>query len=72
MLSVSEERDTLLMPSAIDALTHIKRTGVNGTGHRPSDRGLAFGKELLRNYPLDPQGRAPLTYHPIYMILRKP
>lgn len=72
VLSVSEERDTLLMPSAIDALTHIKRTGVNGTGHRPSDRGLAFGKELLRNYPLDPQGRAPLTYHPIYMILRKP
>lgn len=71
VLSLSEERDSLLMPSAMDALTHIKRTGVNGTGHNPADKGLASGKEVLRNYPLDPQGRAPLTYHPIYMILRK-
>lgn len=71
VLSLSEERHTLLMPSAMDALIHIKRTGVNGTGHHPAHRGLASGKEMLRNYPLDSQSRAPLTYHPIYMILRK-
>ncbi|MDE6394317.1 MAG: methyltransferase domain-containing protein, partial [Duncaniella sp.] len=65
-----EEHITDLYDSPLGVLRHLSRTGVNGL--RPSSEGdTAAGLELLRAYPVDTQGHAPLTYHPIYIILRK-
>lgn len=70
LTAACEEHLTDLYDSPIDVLRHLSRTGVNGL--KPSSDGdAAAGLELLRAYPVDAQGRAPLTYHPIYLILRK-
>lgn len=70
LTAACEEHLTDIYDSPLDVLRHLSRTGVNGL--KPSSDGdAAAGLELLRAYPVDAQGRAPLTYHPIYLILRK-
>jgi len=46
-------------------LHHLKATGVNA---RPTTCGV---REIMRRYPKQMDGRAALTYEPIYIILRK-
>lgn len=54
-----------MFPSVIDVFHHIRATGVNA---RPTLRPM---REILASYPLAPDGRASLTYQPIYLVLRK-
>lgn len=49
-------------------LRHIKLTGVNAL----PPQSAADTLRLMRQYPTNPDGRALLTYHPIYLIARKP
>lgn len=61
-----EERITLEFPSPKEAMEHLHRTGVNGM------RGNTVGlRRIYTDYPLDKSGMAPLTYHPIYIIIQK-
>lgn len=65
--SLSEERHTTVFDTPLDVLRHMSRTGVNGL--TPS--ATASACRLMKKYPLDSEGKAPLTYNPIYIILRK-
>ncbi len=67
-IMVHEERLTLTFPSATHALRHISLTGVNAL-HAPLPAGQT--RRILNSYPLTPDGKAELTYHPIYLILKK-
>ena len=67
---ITEERHTSLFGSPLEVLRHMSRTGVNGLSAGDSGD-TAAGCRMLRNYPLDSEGKAPLTYHPIYLVLKK-
>lgn len=69
LVEVIEERCTVVYDTPLDVLRHVSHTGVNGLD--PERNGAGVASRLLRNYPVDADGRAPLTYHPIYLILRK-
>ncbi|MDE6509378.1 MAG: hypothetical protein K2K99_04155, partial [Muribaculaceae bacterium] len=56
---------TRMFATDVDVIRHLRATGVNA---RPANVSLAG---VLPDYPLAADGRAPLTYQPIYMILRK-
>lgn len=60
--------ETMTFDSPSDALRHLKLTGVNALPGRPSP---ARVRRLLNHWPLDKDGKAPLTFRPIYMILSK-
>lgn len=63
---IDEERVTLTFDSPSQALRHLKDTGVDAMRHAaPSVH------RIIGSYPLDDNGHAPLTYHPVYFILRK-
>ncbi len=68
-----EERICLTFPSPLDALRHLRETGVNGL---KSDR--AWNRQCLGKFAQDyrqsfsPQdGQYPLSYHPIWIIAEK-
>lgn len=63
-----EEIRELRFPSPLEALRHVKLTGVNALG---SGNGAASAREVMRLYPTEPDGGATLTYHPIYISLKK-
>ena len=65
-----EEHITRMYDSPLEVLRHISRTGVNGLS-TPRQDGMNGGRALINAYPTDSHGRAPLTYHPIYLILKK-
>ncbi len=65
--SLSEERHTTVFDTPLDVMRHMSRTGVNGL----TTSATASACRLLRKYPIDSEGKAPLTYNPIYIILRK-
>ncbi len=65
---IAEDTLTLTFPSPIDALRHVRLTGVNAL-HTASP--AAVTRALLRDYPTLPSSEAPLTYQPIYIILTK-
>lgn len=65
---LTEETLTLTFPTPIDVLRHVRLTGVNAL-HTGST--AAATRALLRDYPILPTSEAPLTYHPIYIILNK-
>ncbi len=67
-LHISEELRTLTFPTPMEALRHVKLTGVNALGGSHSGRDTL---RVIRNYPLLPTGEAPITYHPIYIIFQK-
>ena len=62
------EEETMLFDSPVDALRHLKLTGVNGLPGLPSP---ARARQLMNHWPLDENGKAPLTFCPVYMILTK-
>lgn len=65
VIAADEERITLNFDSPRDVLAHLKSTGVN------SIRGVATGlAEFIDRYPAI-DGKYPLTYNPIYMIVQK-
>lgn len=53
----------------LEALRHLKLTGVNSLGR--SSRGNVDARELMRRYPMRLDGRYYLTYKPFIMILHK-
>lgn len=67
---VREETMTITFDTPRDVLRHMRLTGVNALGSGPS--AVAAARTLLESYPLAPDGTAPLTYQPIYLLLRKP
>ncbi len=72
ILHLSEEINRLTFPSPLDALRHVSRTGVNALGGHDNSDGTRHALELLREYPLEADGTASLTFHPIYLIIKKP
>lgn len=70
-LELHEERHTTHFGSPLEVLRHMSRTGVNGLTSSGTSNASAAAR-LLKSYPLNREGKAPLTYHPIYIILRKP
>ena len=65
-----EEHVRVLYESPLEVLRHLSRTGVNGL-HAPGDDDSSGARAVISAYPTDSDGSAPLTYHPIYLILRK-
>ena len=65
-----EEHVRALYESPLEVLRHLSRTGVNGL-HAPGDDDSSGARAVISAYPTDSDGSAPLTYHPIYLILRK-
>lgn len=59
---------TKVFDSPIDVLRHIKATGVNAI-HRQANASMT--RSVIARYPTGDDGRASLTYNPIYMILKK-
>lgn len=62
------EKDIMRFDTPADALRHLKLTGVNGVPGAPSP---TRARQLLAHWPSDCDGKAPLTFHPVYMILTK-
>ena len=57
---------TKMFDSPLDVLAHLRATGVNAR------RSSVSVQRIIRDYPVDAaSGRAALTYHPVYLILRK-
>lgn len=56
---------TKIFPAPIDVLRHLRATGVNGR------RSAITAQQLMAAYPLEPDGRAALTYQPVYLLLKK-
>ena len=71
-LYLAEAITRLDFPSALEALRHVSRTGVNALGSDGGSDGTRHAMELLRDYPLQPDGTATLTFQPIYLIIKKP
>lgn len=63
ILEAQEGRILKLYPTPLDALRVAQALSPRSTG------GNAL--EAARNYPLRPDGRAPLTYEPVYLVLRR-
>jgi len=70
IVDMAEETLTLTFPSIRQLLRHLKQTGVNALNRTPATANTA-ALRLRRHYPLLPDGSAPLTYHPIYIVLRR-
>ncbi|MCM1521549.1 MAG: DUF452 family protein [Muribaculaceae bacterium] len=70
ILCFLEVTHTVNFSSPIDVLRHIRETGVNALDGSQQAHRRAL--RLTRTYPLRPDGSAPLTYQPIFIILRKP
>jgi len=52
-----------------DVIRHLRSTGVNALSRRPIPTSQMRG--ILANYPLDSDGKATLTFNPIYCIIKK-
>ncbi|MDE7443735.1 MAG: DUF452 family protein, partial [Muribaculaceae bacterium] len=59
---------TRMFDAPIDVLRHIKATGVNAIRRQADPISI---RNLMVNYPKSPDGRAPITYNPIYIVLQK-
>ncbi len=69
VLHLSEETQTITFPSPAEAMRHLRLTGVNALG-RDGSASIA-ARKILREYPLNPDGSASLTYRPAYLIAIK-
>ena len=62
--------ERILFDSPRQVLEHLRDTGVNAVDYGRSAVGIT--RRLLHDYPRrDEDGKYPLTYRPIYMVLRK-
>lgn len=70
VLDMLDEYKTLTFDTPREVLEHLRDTGVNSVRYGRSD--IAVVRRILRDYPraLD-TGLYNLTYHPIYLVLRK-
>lgn len=70
VLLADEERMAMQLPSPADVLRHLRRTGVTGIQRQAwtRERLEAFSREYVHRFGT-PDGRVPLTYHPIYLII---
>lgn len=69
---LEEEEVTLWFPSPIEVLRHLKETGVTGTEKQMwSRQRLARFTDSYQRQFGTATGQVPLTYHPIYLILKK-
>lgn len=65
---LEKDTETLSFDSPAEALRHLRLTGVNALPGIPSPSRTRY---LLENWPLDSEGKATLTFCPVYMILTK-
>lgn len=65
VVTACEEVVEMEFDSAIELLRHISKTGVGGTGDSISVA------RMVREYPVDDDGKCRLTYHPIWIIAVK-
>lgn len=65
ILELHDSVMTRMFATPVDVIRHLRATGVNAR------RASVPLTRIMRDYPLAADGRAPLTYQPIYMILRK-
>lgn len=72
ILYAGEELSDMTFDSPLDLLKHLKETGVTGIESRRWTKGMLsdFCSRYSNSYS-DENGKVHLTYHPIYMILRK-
>lgn len=66
----SDEIITQTFDSPMEVLRHMSHTGVNGLTDNGTERNAA-ARQLLRAYPTAIDGKAQLTFNPIYLILKK-
>jgi biotin synthesis protein BioG len=66
--SIEHGEEILKFATPRDAVRHLKLTGVNGLSASVSPAKL---RSLLQQWPKDDEGRAALTFNPIYLILSK-
>lgn len=71
LIHSEEEQIKLCFDSPMEVLYHLKRTGVTGTSKRKWTKGelARFCEEYIENFSVD--GKVHLTYHPIYIIVKK-
>lgn len=65
---VTEERVMVEFSSPMDALRHLRLTGVTGSG---AHAGAAGVRRFVAAYPQNERGRYSLTFRPIYLLARK-
>ena len=68
-IHLSSEIHTIHFPTPADALRHVSLTGVNALSR---NAGGATARSVMAAYPLAPDGSAPLTYQPIYIVFGRP
>lgn len=66
----SAETATQHFADVREMLRHMQLTGVNALTGGSESHGSAL--RLMRRFPTAPDGSATLTYHPVYLLLRKP
>ena len=72
LVEAKEERLKLYFPTPTDVLRHLKRTGATAISTKPLLPHELFSlcETYARTYGQNAEG-IPLTYHPIYIIVRK-
>lgn len=70
-LECREEITQSIFQNVAEVLRHIKTTGVNAISRDAAANSSAAIK-LMRHYPVTAEGAAPLTYHSIHMVFKKP
>lgn len=65
---VREERVTVEFSTPMEALRHLRLTGVTGSG---AQAGAAGVRRFVERYPKNERGRYSLTFRPLYLLARK-
>lgn len=64
-----EGYETVYMDSPRAVLEHLRDTGVNAVSYGRNPTVLA--RHILSRYPVDADGRCPMTFRPLFLIARK-
>ncbi|WP_170349941.1 methyltransferase domain-containing protein [Ruegeria atlantica] len=72
VVSAGESKQQMQFSSPRDVLDHLRRTGVNGRAQKPWTKSslLSFNNDYVRQF--GGKDGVPLTYHPTWIIARKP
>ncbi|CUJ98973.1 trans-aconitate 2-methyltransferase [Ruegeria denitrificans] len=72
VISVGETEQQMHFSSPRNVLNHLRRTGVNGRAQKQWTKSslLAFSNDYVRQF--GGESGVPLTYHPTWIIARKP